>query len=608
LEERAMSFGQPSALLLLVLIPIFAILMRRGDQLVSQRLHQIVAPRLLPSLTDTIDEGRRRQRRVLFLSALACFVLALAQPQWGELQETQNFRGRDILIAIDTSKSMLSTDVAPNRLSRAKLAAEDLTDAMPGDRFGVLAFAGEAQVEAPLTIDYETVIGTIKELSPNTVARGGTDIAAAIRVGELILGRNGEEYKAMVLITDGEEFDEDSVAEAERAGREGVRIFTVGVGSSDGGTIPLPNGQLHRDNTGKVVRSSLDEARLKAIAKATGGFYLHLGPDTVMRLVRDGINLLSETNLGKRTFRTPIERYQWPMAIGFLLLIGSSVLGDRRRLEKAAMASSLMLALVGSAKASGGFDLYQKGEFGRALQQWQQDLERSPHDPVLNFNAGTAAYRVGKYDQAFENFSEALQSSSLTLREHAYYNGGNALFKQGDRQEDIERQLTNFQDAQYLYEQALAIDPNDEAAKKNLALVKRRIEELKRRKQMQQPGGGPGSSRKQKSKGSPSGQNQSPGNSGRQQNGDSDPSAEDRSGRGQPSPDANSSPEKPKQGDLRAIEPNDQEKEKPGSEIPNGQRMSPEEANGLLDSFRGDEDRVDLSRRKKGDRPVLKDW
>jgi Ca-activated chloride channel family protein len=201
-----------------------------------------------------------------------------------------------------------------------------------------------------------------------------------------------------------------------------------------------------------------------------------------------------------------------------------------------------------------------------------------------------------------------LQSSSPTLREHAYYNGGNALFKQGDRQEDIERQLTNYQDAQYLYEQALAIDPNDEAAKKNLALVKRRIEELKRRKRMQQPGGGPGSSGRQKSKGSPSNRDQSPGNSGGQRNEDSDPSAEDRSGQGQPSPDANPSPEKPKQGDLRAIEPNDQEKQQRATEIPNGQRMSPEEANGLLDSFRGDEDRVDLSRRKKGDRPVLKDW
>jgi Ca-activated chloride channel family protein len=479
---------------------------------------------------------------------------------------------------------------------------------MPGERFGLLAFAGETQVEAPLTIDYDTVIATLNELNTNTIARGGTDIAAAIRAGELILGRNGENYKALVLITDGEELDEDGVAEAERAAKNGIRIFTVGIGSPDGATIPLPNGQLLRDNSGKTVRTKLDEARLKGIAQATGGFYLRLQPDSVSRLVRDGINRLSESKLGQRTFRTPIERYRWPLACGLLFLVVSSILSERQRFQRATVALSLILTFgTGtSAKAANAFDLYQQGDYNGALRQWRQELERSPHDPILNFNAGTAAYRMGKYDQAFENFSEVLQSPNTTLREKAYYNGGNALFKQGDWQEDIERQLTSYQDAEYLYEQALAIDPNDEAAKKNLALVKRRIEELKKRKQ--QEGGARSSNGKQQSKGPPSGQGQSQGNSGRQSNRGSDPS-QDRSRNGQaPPPDADSGPEKKKEGDLRAIEPNDATKEKPEGEMPNGQKMSPEEANGLLDSFRDDEDHVDLSRRKKTDRPVLKDW
>ncbi|HEX3443207.1 MAG TPA: VWA domain-containing protein, partial [Chthoniobacterales bacterium] len=602
-----MSFGEPLALLLLISLPVVAILMARGDRLVRRRLERIVAGRLLPSLTDSIDQRLRLWRRVLFLIALACFIFALAKPQWGEVQETQNFQGRDILLAIDTSKSMLSTDVEPSRLTRAKLAAEDLIESMPGDRFGLLAFAGEAQVEAPLTIDYDTVIATLNELNTNTVARGGTDIAAAIRAGELILGRNGESDKALVLITDGEELDEDGIAEAEHAAKNGIRIFTVGVGSPDESTIPLPNGQLLRDSSGKIVRTKLDEARLKGIAQATGGFYLRLQPDTVLRLVRDGINRLGGSMLGQRTFRTPIERYRWPLAFGLLLLVVSSILSERQRIQKTALASLLILTFGAGtlANAASAFDLYQQGDYNAALRQWRQELERSPHDPILNFNAGTAAYRMGRYDQAFENFSEALQSPNPPLREKAYYNGGNALFKEGDRQEDIERQLTSYEDAEYLYEQALAIDPNDEAAKKNLALVKRRIEELKRRKQQQ--GGARSSSGKQQSKGSPSGQGQSQGNSGRQSNQGSDPS-QDRSRNGQmPPPDTDSGPEKKKQGDLRAIEPNDSAKEKPEGEIPNAQKMTPEEANGLLDSFRDDEDHVDLSRRKKGDRPVLKD-
>jgi Ca-activated chloride channel family protein len=341
----------------------------------------------------------------------------------------------------------------------------------------------------------------------------------------------------------------------------------------------------------------------------TGGFYLHLQPDTVLQLVRNGINRLGESTVGQKTFRTPIERYQWPLAFGVLLLVVSSILGERPRFQKTAVASLLIAALgTGTlAKGAGALDLYQQGDYGEALQKWRQELARTPHDPLLNFNAGTAAYRMGKYDQAFENFSETLQSPNLSLRQKAYYNGGNALFKEGDWQEDLERQLTNFEDARYFYEQALAIDPNDGAAKKNLDLVKRRIEELKKRKQQQ--GAARSSSGKQQSKGSPSGQGQSQGNSGRQPNQGSDPSDQDRSGNGQtPPPDANSSPEKKKQGDLRAIEPNDSTKEKPGSEMPNGQKMTPEEANGLLDSFRDDEDHVDLSRRKRTDRPVLKDW
>src|SRR5258708_12806502 len=155
---------------------------------------------------------------------------------------------------------MLSSDLPPSRLARAKLAAEDLIASTPGDRFGLLAFAGEAQVEAPLKIDYETVIATLKELNTKTVARGGTDIAAAIRAGELILGRNGESYKALVLFTDGEELDEDGVAEAERAAKNGIRIFTLGIGSPDGPTIPLPNGQLLRASSGKLVRTKLPHA------------------------------------------------------------------------------------------------------------------------------------------------------------------------------------------------------------------------------------------------------------------------------------------------------------------------------------------------------------
>ncbi len=198
-----MKFGAPEELFWLLLIPVLAVLMWNGNRLARKRLHTLLSPDLLPRLVDSPIKWLRLVRQGCLLLASAFFVLALARPQWGATQETVAFRGRDVLIAIDTSRSMLATDVSPSRLGRAKLVAEDLIAALPDERVGILAFAGEAEVQAPLTVDHETVIDAINHLDTNTIARGGTDIAAAIRSAELALGQKSKTLRALVLLTDG---------------------------------------------------------------------------------------------------------------------------------------------------------------------------------------------------------------------------------------------------------------------------------------------------------------------------------------------------------------------------------------------------------------------
>lgn len=626
-----MMFAEPLVLFALLLLPLILFIMWRGDRVASKRLGEIVSPRLLGGLTNSALPFFRLARRFLLLSAIACFLLALARPQWGFSELSVTHRGRDILLAVDTSKSMLANDVVPNRLTRAKLAAEDLVHAMPGDRFGLIAFAGESQAEAPLTLDSSTVLDALAKLNTNTVERGGTDFAAAIRGAEQALGKQPGAYKAVVLFTDGEELDEDGLAAAKDAAKFGIRIFTVGVGSPEGSAVPSESGSLLRDRNGEVVRSKLDEQFLKQLAEETGGIYSRLSPTTIPRLVSDGLRKLSEGNIDERSFRKPIERYQWPLSIGLLCLFLSAIVSERGKKSSvsrgALSAASALFVYLGSsttsALAANGLDLYNRGDFEGALNSFQEQLQQDPKSPVTNFNAGNAAYRLDKYDEAFESYAKTLESRDPSLRQKAYYNAGNSLFKEGDGQDELERRLTNYYDARYLYRQSLSINPQDEPTKKNLALLEERIKQTEaerdqqRKRQMRQ---NRSRSRRQKRKQpNQNGQSQpgqepqdqmSPGGSDedQEQSGDSDDTDTDQPGnQGQQDTQPGPTPDK-KKGDLRELDPSDKLQDQKSNQAPQpGDGMTRDEALGLLDSLRSEEDHVDLTHRKR-EHGVSRDW
>ena len=491
-----MNFGAPNWLWALAFLPLLVLLYVRAERRSAIKLREFVSPRLLPQLAGNVDRVRRAIRFAFVLFALALAIIALAKPRWGYTYEDVKRRGLDLLFAVDTSRSMLSNDVAPNRLERVKLAAQDLITELQGDRAGLIAFAGRAFLQAPLTIDYDAAVESINDLDTKTIPEGGTNISEAIALATQTFGKSAIGNRALIIFTDGEELSGDAVTEAKKAADAGVKIFTVGVGTAQGSLIPIEGqGEVGfvKDAKGQVVKSKLDENRLREIAQATGGVYLHLesGPQTMRQLYADGVSKLKTAEIDARLSSRPIERYEWPLAGAIVALIISLFINDRKRAQtprrspvkrEVLVAASLLFVAAAEVNAVSGIDLYNKGRYEDAYTQFQKDLQDNinPADmPKMQFDAGAAAYKLRNYDKALEAFSQSLVDRSPGLQEKSRYNLGRTLEDRADFGKTNEETLKDLENAAQHYEQALKLDPQDKAAAERLEIVRKKIEKLK---------------------------------------------------------------------------------------------------------------------------------
>jgi len=505
-----MSFGAPQWLLGLLALPALVVLFIWAERTGAQHLADFVSPRLLPQLAGNVNRFRRILRLGLQLLALALALIGLAQPRWGYTFEDAKRKGIDLFIAVDTSRSMLSNDVQPNRLERVKLATQDLINQLQGDRVGLIAFAGRAFVQAPLTIDYDAVVEAINDLDTKTIPEGGTNISEAIVLADRTYGKSATGNRALIMFTDGEELSGDAVKTAKAASDAGVRIFTVGVGTPEGSLIPLRSEEgdtaFVKDPKGQVVKSKLDEKRLREIAEATGGFYLHLGdgPRTMQQLFMEGLAKMQAAEIDVRLSRRPIERYQWPLGAAIMALAISFLISERKRGRQtvpapapraaltgtAAIAALLLLSLSQAFAAAPGLDAYYDGKFPDAYQEFQQTLKAHPQTGAadkLQFDSGAAAYKMKDYSKALESFSQALLSPDMGLQSKSHYNLGNTLYENGETQQSDDKKLTDWTNALQHYEQTLKLEPQNKEAKDNYDYVKKKIEELKKKKQEQPP-------------------------------------------------------------------------------------------------------------------------
>ncbi len=498
-----MNFGAPIWLWALAILPLLALLYAQAERRGAIKLREFVSPRLLPQLAGNVDRVRRAIRFAFVLLALALAIIALAKPRWGYTYEDVKRRGLDLLFAVDTSRSMLSNDVAPNRLERVKLAAQDLITELQGDRVGLIAFAGRAFLQAPLTIDYDAAVESINDLDTKTIPEGGTNISEAIILATQTFGKSAMGNRALIIFTDGEELSGDAVNEARKAADAGVRIFTVGVGTAQGSLIPVEGkeGGFVKDAKGQVVKSKLDENRLREIAQATGGIYLHLenGPQTMRQLYMEGLSKLKAAEIDARLSSRPIERYEWPLAGAIVALVASLFINDRKRAQtprrlplkrEALVAASLLFVAAAEVNAVSGIDLYNKGQYEDAYAQFQKDLQHNinPADmPKMQFDAGAAAYKLRDYDKALEAFSQSLVDPSPRVQEKSRYNLGRTLEERADFRKTNEETLKDLENAAQHYEQALKLDPQDKAAAERLEIVRNKIDKLKKQHPKQPP-------------------------------------------------------------------------------------------------------------------------
>jgi Ca-activated chloride channel homolog len=500
-----MTFANPNMLWLLLALPPALLAFFWWAVRTRQRLlTQFIQARLLPALTVGISPARQKIRVSCLVLAVVCLILALARPQWGFDWEEMKLQGLDIVVAIDTSKSMLAEDIVPNRLARAKLAALELMQRARSDRLGLVAFAGSAFLQCPLTIDDAAFRQSVEALNVNIIPQGGTAIAEAIDTA-LTAYKEGDNYKVLVLFTDGEDHDSGAVAAAEKAAKEGMRIYTVGIGTADGEILRVKDAQGNsdyvRDEQGNVVKSHLNERLLQQIAGATeGGFYLPLrGAKAIDTLYEQGLAKLPKAQHEEKFVRRYHERYHWPLAVAIMLLLAEMLFPERKREPKAKAPASaplpsaasraltvlLLLLLPAAVRGSTSSALreYKAGNYDQALKEYERLLKKRSDDPRLHFNAGAAAYRDRQFEEAAKQFNATLASPDLKLQALAYYNEGNALYHLGEQNPDPKKRSEAWEKALQDYQSSTKLNSLDADAEFNYEFVKRKLEELKQQQQ-----------------------------------------------------------------------------------------------------------------------------
>ena len=327
-------FGDWKFLYLLLLVPVFIIGYGVLRALRARKVKQFGDPALVEQLMPSRSRSKGWVRIVLFSLAFAFFVIGLARPRTGARLAERKTRGAEIIVALDVSNSMLAKDYSPNRLERAKLSIARLTDKLQDDRIGLVIFAGTSFVQLPVTTDYVSAKMFLNSIDTESIPVQGTAIGDAILLSIKSFSAQSEKSRVIIVISDGENHEDDAVGAAKQAAELGIKVYTIGVGSAEGQPIPM-NGELMKDRNGNIVVTKLNEQMLRDIARAGGGAYIHAGGEEFgLNPIIQDIRRMEDEEFGSVVFEEYDEQYMYFFAVALLLFVLEMLIGERKPRRK----------------------------------------------------------------------------------------------------------------------------------------------------------------------------------------------------------------------------------------------------------------------------------
>lgn len=323
-------FASAQYLMLLLLIPVFFLVFAVVMKLRQRRIRKFGDENLVRQLMPSYAKGKAWVRLSLFAIGFFFFVIGLSRPQIGAKLKEHETKGAEIMIVLDVSNSMLAEDYSPNRLERAKLAISRLVDKLRDDRIGLIVFAGKSFVQLPITTDYVSAKMFLSSISTESVPVQGTAIGEAINTAIRGFSAQSEKSRAVIIITDGENHEDDPIAAAKQAAEMGIRVFTIGVGSPEGKPIPM-DGELLKDKEGNIVVTRLDEKVLSDVAIAGNGVYVRAGNSEFgLNPIIDDIRKMEDEKYSSIVFEEYDEQFMYFLAIALFFFVLEMLIGDRR--------------------------------------------------------------------------------------------------------------------------------------------------------------------------------------------------------------------------------------------------------------------------------------
>jgi len=472
------TFAHPALLLLLLLLPAGAAWAIRAERRRGAALKRFGDPALLEALSAIPDTRRRLTRHAFRLAALGALLLALARPQLGQRPALVARAGRDVLVLLDLSRSMNVADAGGSRLAAAKRLVDSLAAGSPGDRLGLIVFGGSAFLQLPLTGDHDAFRRFLAAGSTDDIGDPSTDLSAPLVAAAKAFEHEGEPgSRAALLVSDGESGEGDMNAALGRLGREGVPVFAIGVGTTQGGPVPADSSEApepyHRDHIGRVVVSRLEEGDLRRAAERTGGAYARWDDAGALHALGESLGRIETRTVGVRNARRPAERFQWPLALAVALFLveGSVPLALRKRTAAALLFLTVLLGSCSPAAwdARRAERRYDAGDWAGAYQAFERALAAGG-SPAFAFGAGNALYRQKHYGEAAGRWRGTL--ADRHFRQRGAYNLGNAALRSAeDAGGPAKDSLLDA--AVAAYEDALRLDPSDRDAKWNLEIALR---------------------------------------------------------------------------------------------------------------------------------------